>query len=1197
MSRFRIFFLISLVAALTRVGSAQDVRGSISGRVTDASAGVVVGAKVTVTNVATGVAIKTSTNESGLYQVLFLTPGRYVVAVDMAAFRKTHSQELELRVEDRLKQDIVLETASMSEEVSVVAEQPILETSTATSGQIVDSKTIEEMPLADGTAYFLARLAPGVEFTADPKFTRPMDNVNLAGVSASGFVRSTAAGENYAASSTEFSLDGAPNMISQNRLGFSPPSSAVQEFKVTTALYDAQYGAGGGGSVSLALKSGTNRIMGEVSYFNRDESRSANNFWSNRLEMPKEARDYHRATFMLSGPVKKNKTFFMVSGEYLFDDAPEPLTTTVPTLLMREGNFSETNVIMYDPATSRRVPNSTNTGQVTVRDPFPGNIIPKDRFHPVAQSVLPFFPVPNVPRELWGADLTRNYYTDRNRPYKYDGGVARIDHVVDDNNRVFLNLFRNWRSEDRSNWSQTELSQILTFRTNTGGILGWTRTFSPTTVLDVRVNAHRFGDWGTPSTELRAADLGFNSTYVGFTRDHDNIPRFDFDQLQDFGRNASDVPFSTYGILPILTKIAGRHSLKMGYEGRVTRESSVDLDDQAGVLTLRNNTTGAGSTNPGSGLFRDFSSFLVGVPGGGNFSNNTTRANQVFYHGAFVQDDWRVSSKLTLNLGVRWEMEGGMTERENRNTRSFDFQTANPVQAEAQARFAADFAANPAQFEVAPGKYLITPSQFQVMGGYLFADENHRDLWSAPKLNFLPRASVVYQLLDKLVLRTGAGMYRIPYKLSGIDQRGFSRGTGWTVSDPVTTLPRLNVLEDPLMGGSLLEPLGRDLGLLASLGGSTGVIVPYERENQYRYVFQVGVQYELPWKVLLETNYVASRGRNLIVGRQLNALPAEYLIDSLVRDQTKETFLTNDVPNPFRGIEIFRGDDHFNNTIDREKLLGGYPQFESIRKQEHAGSNRYDSVQLRVEKRMRGFTFSANYTYARLLETVTRLNDSDPELTERVATGERPHSYKLSTVVELPFGRGRKWMSDAPGWLDAIAGGWRVSMNYLWQAGAPLSWDNRYYDPNLNVLDLKSVYGKNAQGQRYGVDVPAWDLTGFYFGELGPNGKATATQIADDRIRTTSARGDDWTPRYKRRFPQTLDNVRQPPFHNLDIGLAKTFTLRKDVRLQIRMEAINAENYAQLSGLNNDPTSSSFGLFNAQNNLPRDIQVGARLTF
>jgi hypothetical protein len=255
--------------------------------------------------------------------------------------------------------------------------------------------------------------------------------------------------------------------------------------------------------------------------------------------------------------------------------------------------------------------------------------------------------------------------------------------------------------------------------------------------------------------------------------------------------------------------------------------------------------------------------------------------------------------------------------------------------------------------------------------------------------------------------------------------------------------------------------------------------------------------------------------------------------------------------------------------------------------QEYNGSNRYNSLQVRMEKRFsKGFMVSANYTYGQLLERLTRLNASDLDLVERVSTGERPHSFKFATIVELPYGRGRRWGQEAPGWLQAVLGGWRLSVNYLWQAGAPISWNNLYYDPERNPNELRTHYGKDSQGRRYGVDIPAWDTSGFYFDDL-PN---RAAQLADDRIRVNNSR-------YQRSFPQTIDGMRQPPYHNLDVGLAKTFSLGRGMRLQVRAEAINAENYSELSGLNTDPTSGSFGFFNSQRTLPRDIQLGARLTF
>jgi hypothetical protein len=1176
---------------LGNTAEAQDVRGSISGRITDSSGGVVVGASVTVEHVGQGISRTVVTNEAGLFHALFLDPGEYRLTVQLSGFRTAVRDRIELRVEDRLKLDVQLEAAGVKEEIEVVAARPVLETGTATSGVVVDSTAIAELPLADGTAYFLARMAPGVEFTGDPKFTRPMDNVNLAGVTASGVVREAAVGENNAASSTEFSIDGAPNMISQNRLGFSPPSSAVQEFKVSTAVFDAGFGQGVGGSVNLAIKSGGNELKGELSYFNRDETRSANTLFAERLGMPKEARDYHRVTGTLRGPIRKGKTFFLISGEYLFDDAPEPLLTSVPTERQRRGDFSELMAVrIFDPATSRRVPDGRGGTRVE-RDAFPGNVIPDNRIHPVARNLVGYFPLPNIPRDQWRADLTQNYFTDRNRPYDYRGGLARIDHVLNDKNRLFLNLFRNWREEDRSNWSGTELSQVLTYRTNTGGILGWTWSKSSKTLVDVRLNLHHFGDWGVPGTDLRAEDLGFGPAAVALTRGHENMPRFDMETYSDFGRGTSDVPFFTAGLVPSLTRIHARHTLRAGYEFRLLRETNDSPGDRAGLFSFRGGATNQGTGATGANTHRDLATLLLGVPTGGDFDTNTTRTNQVAYQGLFVQDDWRVTSRLTLNLGLRWEMDFGTTESQNRNTRGFDFTTPNPVEGAARARFGADFAANPATFEVAPGRYLVTPDAFHVTGGYLYADAQHRDFWNTSGFNFLPRVGFTYQLTDKLVLRTGTGLYRIPYRLSGIDPRGYSRSTGIVANDS-NNLPRLDIFDNPIPTG-LLPPVGSSLGLLTDVGREIGIdtdddtIIPYQRDSPNIWRFQVGFQYQLPGGVLLETNYVASRGYDLITRKPMNFLPADYLINSRVRDQAAEDFLTGDVPNPFRGLEPFRNTNHFNNTIDREKLLRAYPQFETFYLQEYNGSNRYDSLQLRLERRFAsGFMVSANYTYGQLLEKRTRLNASDAELVERISTGERPHSVKLASIVELPYGKGRRWGADASRFVQAVLGGWRLSVNFLWQAGSPISWGNLYYDPSRDPSDLKTRYGKDEQGRRYGIDIPAWDITGFYFSDL----PTRAAQLADNRIRINSAR-------YKRSFPQTIDGMRNPPYHNLDIGLAKTFDIGRGMKLQVRAEALNAENYAELSGLETDPTDGSFGFFDSQRTLPRDIQLGLRLTF
>ena len=1191
--------------------SAQDIRGSISGRVTDASGGILIGVTVTVQNTATGVPNEVVTNESGLFNVLFLPPGDYRVTVKLDGFRSAVREHVNLRVEDRVTLDVALEPAGATESVEVMAAPPLLETRTATSGQVFDSKTIAEMPLGDGTAYFLARLAPGVEFTADPKFTRPMDNVNLAGVSASGVVRTRASGENNDNASTEFMIDGVPNHVSQNRLGFSPPASAVQEFKVSTSLFDAQFGAGAGGAVSLGLKSGTNQFRGEASYFNRDESRSANTFFANRVNQPVEARDYHRTTMMLGGPIHRNRTFFMIAGEYLYDDAPEPLITTVPTERQRNGDFSEYPAVqIYDPFSSRREPDGLG-GTRVVRTPFAGNVIPQDRIHPIAQKVLSYYPLPNLPRELWNANGTNNYFSDRNRPYDYRGMVSKVDHTLNSGNRLFVNVSRNWRMEDRNNWTRQPITESLDWRSNTAVLVGWTSMLSSSTVLDLRVNRHQFGEWQLATEMLSAADFGFNEHYQSLIGDYPYFPRFDMETYQDIGsqrpggRYTFSRPHTRYAALPTVTTVRGRHTMKAGYDFRLIRESEADTGFRGGEFTFRGGSTNQGTGASGANTHRDLAGLLLGAPTDGQFQIRSPRQNQNMYHGVFIQDDWRVSQRLTLNLGLRWEMETGITESQDRNVRGFDLTTPNPIEAAARARLAADFAANPAAFEVSPGRYFITPDSFHAIGGYTFAGDGQSDFWRVPKNNFLPRIGAAYQVTQKLVLRGGYGLFTLPYTISGVDQRGFARNTDIEVND-LDNLPRRGIYEDPLAGGSLLEPVGSARGLLTdvgnAIGGQDNTVVPYDREMQRFTRFQVGFQYELPLATVLELNYVGSRGSNLIVQDPMNFIPAEFLIDSVVNNNAAESFLSGLVPNPFRGLPDMVGTALDANTISRESLLRQFPQFTTFRIQSHDGSNRYDSVQLRLERRFsKGIMVMGNYTYARLLEKTTRLNASDPDLTERVSENERPHSYKIATVIEMPFGRGQRWGAEWPGWLDAALGGWRLSANYLWQMGAPIEWNNMYYDPTRNPHDLKTRYGKDEQGRRYGIDIPAWDISGFYFHDAAVSRINPATgqleidparQLADGRI---SHFNDG---RYKRSFPQTIDGLRRPNYHNLDVGLAKTFNLGR-TRLQIRAEAFNMENYADFSYPDTafDPRSGNFGRFTGQRNLPRDVQIGARLTF
>jgi hypothetical protein len=366
---------------------------------------------------------------------VLLLPGAYNVTVELSGFQKREYSSVQVHVGERVQLDATLAPASVSESVLVVGESPQLESGSATIGQVINSTLISEIPLGDGTAYGLTRLIPGASFERSYALQRPMDNDNLRGMTITGTINS------------EFTIDGSSNIVSQARAGIQPQSDAIEEFKVETAAYDAQIGHTGAGAVNLALKTGTNQFHGSGSYYNRDDSRSANLYASLKSGSGKTPRNYNRYSGAIGGPIFRNKTFFMFSYEKLQDDTIESFTSSVPTARMRTGDFSEllsNGVQIFDPRTARLV------NGIVVRDPFPGNIIPADRINPVARNVLGYFPAPN---QAGAPDFSNNFFAEQPWTYAYDFQMIRIDHAWSADHRTFGRFIRNFRREERYNFA------------------------------------------------------------------------------------------------------------------------------------------------------------------------------------------------------------------------------------------------------------------------------------------------------------------------------------------------------------------------------------------------------------------------------------------------------------------------------------------------------------------------------------------------------------------------------------------------------------------------------------------------------------------------------------------------------------------------------------------------------------------------
>jgi hypothetical protein len=1203
------FALVAALACTLATGiQAQDSRGALGGRVTDVTGGVLPGAAVTVVNAGTNTTTSLTTGAGGQYAALYLNPGTYHVSVELPGFRKTVRENVAVHVGDKINLDFQLQAQAVAEEVEVVAAPPLLESGSATTGQVIDSKLISEIPMGDGTAYGLTRLVAGASFERSYALQRPMDNDNLRGVTVSGTL------------SSEFTLDGSSNVGSSARVAIQPPADSIQEFKVETAVYDAQVGHTGAGSVNLALKSGTNQLHGAASFYNRDDSRSANLFASNANGTGKTPRDYNRFSATLGGPIFRNKTFFLLSYEKLQDDTVEPVTGAVPTARMRQGDFSELlplGIVIYDPLTARSV-----NGVIT-RQPFPGNVIPAGRINPVAANLLRFYPLPNRPGN---PDFTGNYSIDQPWTYSYHYEMAKIDHEWSQSHRSTLRFVHNFRREERYNWAGeqqgVEISRGGTDRLNYNAAFGHTAILGPSLIFDFKASFLRFNDDQTPAASAQTVDLaalGFSADTVPLFRGYSHVPMFNLDgtltTCPPFPGGANPVfclggnqngyntgrtqPFYNLQVAPTVTKRAGSHTVKMGYDWRSLRQNEVNEGFRGGAFlfdsTYTRQTPGAAGRY-GQGI----ASFLLGLPTNNSFiEDRSTQSFEVVSHGLFIHDDWRVGPKLTLNLGLRYDLELGMTESQHRNTRGFDLATPNPIQAQARANFAAN----------APPGVPLSAEAFaaRVRGGYQYLSEENPRAWDADRNNVQPRLGFTYELNPKTIVRGGAGLYVAPFQVTGvpglanpINQLGYSRNTNATISTD-GGLTFVGDLTRPIPGAALLPPNGSDLGLRTNLGGNVGTFVPTDRKNPQVWRFTFGLQRELPGNMLVEVSYLGQRGQNIPYVRALNFVPEEFRTQDPRRNPAAEAFLSASVPNPFRGLAPENGGSN-GATIPRSRLLQDYPQFGTLAAEFYDGSNRYDGAYIRLEKRFtKGLMLSTSYTYSRFREKVAPLNPWEG-LEDRIGAVDRPHRVTFASVAELPFGKGRRFGGSWSSLVDALLGGWQVSGRFEYQSGQPLTWNDVYFDPGCGDPRsvLSSRWGHDAQGRKYGVDVPIIDTSCFYTYSGAPFRNAAGASVTFQATEIPRGAANI------RRFPTTLPGVRFQGHHILDLGLTKNFNLGSRVKLQIRAEALNATNHTifnvvNITNNNLLPTSANFGrLTNLDSSTvirPRDIQLGARVTF
>lgn len=1149
----RTLLYLSLSLYLPVAALAQESRGTLLGRVTDQSEAIIAGANVEAANVDTGIRLTSRTNSSGGYIFPLLAPGNYSIKVESQGFKNLTRTGIQVRVNDQITINVALEVGQATQTVEVRSETPLLDTSSSSIGFVVDSKTILELPLKDGMVLTMATLAPGVIFTPESAgYVRPFDTSSPSTMSIDG----TRSGSN------QFMMDGAPNMQG-TQVAYSPPPGVVDEFKVQAANFDAASGFMGGASINMSLKSGTNALHGQLYGFIQNPVLNADRFF--RLQSGKPQFRLYRYGGSVNGPVKipklydgKNRTFFMYGYEGIWSFDPSPfIVESVPNAAERGGNFSGllntfgARYQIYDPYSVAAAGNGRFS-----RQPLPNNIIPASRIDPVARNIAQLWEAPN---QTGTADGTNNFARGRNSQDTYWNHIVRIDHNISEKNRFYV----------RTNFTDLQRPQNIKhnnavgdnfYRYNKGFGFDDVHTVSPGMVLNTRYTLTRFITGNTPfQLDWDLAGLGFSQDYIrqinGVDPRYLKLPNVNSAGYAALGgansRNntATDIHEAALNA----TQIVGSHTLRYGFAYRVYRRNTFNLGNSAGTLNFDQTwTRGPLDNSPTAPMGQSLASFLYGLPTSGNFVIQDSYAEQSTVPAFFLQNDWKVTRKLTLSMGMRFERMNPVTERYNRSIRGFDNTVASPIQAQAQANYARTPIPE------------LPSSQFRVLGGLNFAGANGqpRELWKTNQNFWMPRFGFAYSATPKTVIRGGYGVFFDALGVVNIhvNQAGFSQSTD-LVSSVDNGLTFQSVLRNPFPG-TLLQPLGAAGGLATNLGQNVSFF-QNDTTSSYMQRWQVAVQRELPGRSLIEVSYVGNRGTRMQINRDLNPVPEQYLSRSPVRDDAAINRLSAQVANPF--YPLLPKTNLAGTTVQRAQLLRPYPHLNSLSANENNGYSWYHSAQARIEKRMSsGVSVSLSYTFSKLMEAVSYLNAFDILPEEVISSQDRPHRTTLTFLYEMPFGKGRQWAGPANRAASSLISGWQVQGIFTAQSGAPLGFGNAIFRGNLADVQLPS--SQQTVNRWFNID-------GFE---------------RDVRLQLASN---------VRRLSSRFAGIRADGPNNWDLSFIKNTQINERTQLQFRAEAINAMNHPQFTPPNTNPANTAFGQVTAEFAWPRVIQFGLKVLF
>lgn len=1265
-----LLFLGVILLSASLVGWAQETRSAILGTVRDSTGAVIAGAAIEVTNSDTNSTTRLTTNDKGYFEAPYLLPGSYRITVVASGFKKYLQSGYTLTVNSRQNIDIALEIGGTNETVTVSASAaPLLETTNGSGTASLEQRQIADLPVMSNSAILLARSVPGVQWTAQNNYLALHSNVGGSAIGAAGGV-----------GGNEFSLDGVPNMAGGRRAGYLPVTDTVAEFKVETAPFDASKGHTTSATVSLSTKSGTNDYHGVLTHkhwqqrYNATQTTTNAGYWA-RIRQAEAAGNTSLAEQLKSvspqptgrsnnwtasggGPVRvpwlyngKDKLFFFFSYNAFKDVKTEEATAvnrTVPSDAHRRGDFSDLLKLdpvryqIYDPRTARLV-----NGVVT-RDPFPNNQVPI--LNPMYKFYEPLYPKANNVPGIVSAEGLNNYLASAT-PFNWDYKAFsnRVDFTPTAKNRMFGKWsYSNFAPEDRSDWTY-ETARGLQIaglvRKNVAIAFDHVYTFNPTTIFNWSISWNRFIE-GNASNDVQTSfppsKVGLPSYLDQKAGTYIHLPSVDFGTYSDFTRGYPGFTRFSVGVIRgEFSKYLGTHSLRVGTDLRNQWRASNGPGQSSSIYTYNNSfVRQAQNTTNAATIGLEWAAFMLGVPSGISINTNDDLYMSNPYYAGYVQDDWKVSQKLTVNLGFRYELEGGFRERFNRGLTGFDLNATLPISEGAQAAYAR----LPASILA-----LRPASDFVVKGGTTYLGKDGAPTTvnqSTP--GYMPRLGFAYQLNDKTVLRGGWGLFYDTNNVlnDGLNQQGYSRSTSTPVTnDNGLTFVNTNltsaecraavancrtILADPFpvrSGGSRFDvPLGNALGLMALQGrGITYLDYNWERARQNRW--RLGVQRQIGSQMALEVAYLGSRTDNIQVGLRLDALPEKYWATGLIRNNALANDMNSLLANPFN-INNFtalqtsnpvvyadmNSQGFFTNAnISKSQLLRPYPNMNGLTNgRDPSGEQVYNHLEVTLNKRFsKGYAFQASYMWSSNLNRTTRENEFDNFVVWTPSNNSVPHSLNANFIYELPFGKGRKWSSNK--WVNAVIGGWQVSGLYYKQSGRVYGLGNWfYYGGNLRDIAKPtkdqtvtewfnwqlfpgasrdySAANRTAYETRIRSLVPESVLQqmGNICGS-GQNQACTYSNVIPTNFQPNSF--------HRRIFPTALNWLRGHGKNQLDANIIRRFNVAEKKTLEFRVDLINAFNHVLWDNPNTDINSTNFGRVTTQWNTPRWIEGQLRFSF